>query len=274
MNLVNFFNTIKMRLKYILLLVIVSVLKCHAFSQEITKKPIVIQVMTYNIHHANPPAKEHVIDIDAIARTITDTGADIVALQEVDVRTKRSGYINEAEILAKKLNMHVFFSKAIDFDEGEYGLAILSKFKIENPRSIRLSSVADTSAEPRILQLVTLKIAKTTSFLFANTHLDVLETGNRLLQAKQITELVRSQNLPMIIAGDWNDTITSKTLDIMDGEFTRSCEICPVTCQEDEKAIDFIAYSKSSLFKIKKHTVFNENNSSDHYPVLAEIAIY
>ena len=81
-----------------------------------------IKVLSYNIHHANPPSKPEFIDLPAIAQVIRKSGAELVALQEVDVFTDRSGKnSNQAEELAKLLDMEFFFSKGIDYQGGEYG---------------------------------------------------------------------------------------------------------------------------------------------------------
>ena len=50
-----------------------------------------LSILTYNIHHANPPSKPGLIDVDAIAAVIVKLRPDVVALQEVDVYTNRSG---------------------------------------------------------------------------------------------------------------------------------------------------------------------------------------
>ena len=72
-----------------------------------------LRVMSYNIHHANPPAKEKegAIDVNAIAKAISLQHPDLVALQEVDVNTKRSGNINEAVLLAQKAKDEFLFWK-------------------------------------------------------------------------------------------------------------------------------------------------------------------
>lgn len=256
-------------------LISISVFSSDLLAKEKIKKSFTIKVMSYNIHHGNPPGKENIIDLDAIAETIATSGADIVALQEVDVDTKRSNHIHQAEILAKKLNMFVFFSKAIDFDGGEYGLAILSKFKISNANFTSLSKIADSKTENRILQWLTVNVSEGISFVFANTHLEVANTGNRPLQAKQIVEIAKQQKLPVVLAGDWNATLKSETLDILDTAFLRTCEVCPVTCPEDgvDGAIDFIAFTKDAPYKTKSYTVFSDNYSSDHYPIIAEIVL-
>src|SRR5690606_39791623 len=68
-----------------------------------------VRVMTYNIHHANPPAQADVIDIESIAAVINQEKPDIAALQEVDVRTKRSGVnLDQAQHLAARTGMYVF----------------------------------------------------------------------------------------------------------------------------------------------------------------------
>src|SRR5690606_7643924 len=95
-----------------------------------TLRKYTVRVMSYNIHHAAPPSKPGVIDLDAIAAVIHAQQPDLVALQEVDVFTGRSGPFNQAEELGKRTGMSAHFFKAIDHDGGEYGLAILSKLEV------------------------------------------------------------------------------------------------------------------------------------------------
>ena len=52
--------------------------------------------MSYNIHIGNPPSKPGIIDMKAIIKAIKIENPDLVALQEVDVNTNRSGKINQA----------------------------------------------------------------------------------------------------------------------------------------------------------------------------------
>lgn len=246
---------------------------CSGFKQINENRAPVIKVMSYNIHHGNPPGDEGRIDMAAIIQTIREEDPDIVALQEVDVQVRRSGKIDQAAILAKALNMQFLFSKAIDFDGGEYGLVILSKHRLSSKKVHKLSMAADSTAEPRILQSVIVHMPNSVPFVFANTHLDVLNTGNRLLQAKEIVGLAKQEKLPMILAGDWNAAPGSPTLAIFEQAFAKTCTQCPVTCPEEglEGAIDFIAYTRNSHFKTREHRVLNNNKSSDHYPVIAEI---
>lgn len=241
------------------------------------EQDLLLKVMSFNIHHANPPAEEQSgkIDIDAIANTIKQSHADIIALQEIDENTQRSGKGNQAKLIAKKLGLKVYFAKAIDFQGGAYGIAILSKFPMSEHQIYRLSNQADAEAEPRVLQTVKLKLPGKRYIRFANTHLDFLETGNRELQAQQIVDITKAEKLPLIIAGDWNASPQSKTLNMMDGTFTRTCTDCPATYPDDKHsaAIDFIAFDKKAGFKVKSHQVLNQVQASDHYPIVAELVL-
>ncbi|RZK47377.1 MAG: endonuclease, partial [Pedobacter sp.] len=44
-------------------------------------------MLSYNIHHCNPPSAGTLIDVDTIAGVIRKLNPDLVALQEVDVKT-------------------------------------------------------------------------------------------------------------------------------------------------------------------------------------------
>lgn len=102
-----------------------------------------LRVMTYNVRHCNPPSKKGVIEVESIARVINEANPDLVALQEIDRFTKRSGLeLDQAKELGKLTGMHSYFVKAIDWDGGEYGIAILSKFKILDSVNIQLPMVS------------------------------------------------------------------------------------------------------------------------------------
>ncbi len=98
-----------------------------------TSKGQTIKIMTYNIRHASPPSHPDKIDVDTVAGVIKKYQPDIVALQEVDVNTGRSGkQLHEAQVIAEKTGLQASFGKAIDFSGGAYGIAILTKYPIDS----------------------------------------------------------------------------------------------------------------------------------------------
>ncbi|WP_211222942.1 endonuclease/exonuclease/phosphatase family protein [Gelidibacter mesophilus] len=246
--------------------------KLHAQDSLNTEISNELRILSYNIHHANPPSIKDKIDLPAIINVIKNSKADLVALQEVDSNTERSGFGNQAEQIAEALGFHVFFGKAIDFQNGAYGLAILSKFPILKSQIYHLPSSPERTGEPRILTMSQIKLPDGKSIWFANTHLDSeKDHTNRLLQVHKIIEITQKESIPIIIAGDFNAVEKSQVIEVFDQKFTRTCELCLPTIPviNPTKAIDFIAFKPKTAFKIKKHSVVSEHYASDHLPVLA-----
>ena len=103
---------------------------------SITPGPPSMRIATYNIRHGR--GSDDVLDLDRTARAIAALDADIVALQEVDEKVRRSGNVDQAATLGKVLGMYHAFGSFMDYDGGRYGLAILSRWPIESFESWRL----------------------------------------------------------------------------------------------------------------------------------------
>lgn len=236
-----------------------------------------LRVMAYNIHHANPPSKPDYIDIDAIAAVIQKQDPHVVALQEVDVHTNRSGKnLDQAKAIAEKLGMHYFFAKAIDYDDGEYGQAILSKFPIEEEKIHRLPSTEGTNAEPRILATVRIKTDSDRHIRFGTVHLDAQrDPTSRRMQAEELNRIAKDEALPFVIAGDFNASEGHEPLQILAERFEPSCTDCPFTIPEinPRRAIDFIMFDRKNDWKVFSHNVVDEQYASDHLPVVATLLL-
>lgn len=228
-----------------------------------------LKILCYNIHHANPPSKPNLIDLDAIVRVIKESNADIVAMQEVDKNTVRSGNIDEAKLIAEKTGLHYQFFKAIDHDGGDYGLAIFSKYPLKKAKLIPLPQ--QIVAEKRILAYVTIAIGKQ-KIVFANTHLDATKTNeNRTLQMQHILKELQNISLPVILCGDLNSVADSEAIQQLDTQFKRTCiENCPGTIPviNPRRTIDYIA-TKNSSFSLLEYKVIAETYASDHRPITA-----
>lgn len=238
------------------------------------KNENVLKVLSYNIHHANPPSREGFIDLPAIAKVITESGADLVALQEVDVHTHRSGKdVNQAEELGRLTGMNHFFVKGIDYEGGEYGIAILSRFKILKTDSLRLPMKEGLSGEPRVLALVTVKPAKGQKLVFGSTHLD-LKAETRVLQAEAIVKHLEGSKLPVILGGDFNARPETQEIGIFDQHFKRSSipNGFTIPVAHPNREIDFIMYKPEAKFHVIEHEVIDEQYASDHLPVYVEFA--
>jgi endonuclease/exonuclease/phosphatase family metal-dependent hydrolase len=236
-----------------------------------------LKILTYNIHHANPPSKPNVIDVAAIAKVINEQQPHLVALQEIDVHTDRSGKnINEAEEIARLTGMKYYFARAIDYAGGEYGVAILSKFAMEKTSNNPLPTADGTGGEHRTLATAVINLPGNKKIVFACTHLDAQKNDtNRLLQIQKIADILEGEKLPVIIAGDFNSTPSSSVINILDKYFTRTCSDCGFTIPviSPTKTIDFIAYKPSDKFTVIEQKVIDEQYASDHRPVEALLKI-
>lgn len=257
------------------LILLLSIVSCASRSVSgVRKDNNSLKLMSYNVHHCNPPSRPGVIDADAIAAVIKKENPDIVVLQEIDVNTRRSGKINQAALLAMKAGYpSFFFARAIDYDGGQYGVAILSKYTLVNTQVHRLPTDAKAGGEPRVLATATVTLPGDKVLRIGCTHLDAEnDPASRLLQIREINRLASEITTPFLIAGDFNATEGSPVINLLDEKFVRTCQQCkPTFPDSDARAIDFIAYRLPEHFSVREHRVIPETYASDHFPVVATL---
>ena len=242
-----------------------------------------LTVMTYNIYHAESASKPENSTLKEIAEFISAQNPDFVALQEVDSTTTRLAEINSrrffslADSLAKLTQMIGYFGKAIDFQGGGYGLAILSK-KAGDVRKVKLPN--PQSGEPRVLLKLYAKTNSGRPIIFAGTHLDHQYKQNRLAQAEAIGNLFADQQESVILAGDFNFEPNSMGYDIMQESWLDATQFFSEKVQpaltypseNPEKRIDYIWLSKNVKWQVLRYETADVGYS-DHLPVTAKIVI-
>ena len=236
-----------------------------------------LKVMTYNIHHCNPPSlPEGKIDITAIAKAINTAAPDLVALQEVDVNTERSGKkTNQARELARLTGMHFFFAKAIDHQGGDYGVAVLSRFPLLDSLHLPLPLPEGIKGEPRAVAAVKVKTPKGKEIWFASTHLDLKEE-TRLFQAEIIVKRLAAMKEPVVLGGDFNALPSSQVISRLDSTFTRTCTadcLPTIPTVNPRRTIDYIMFTRPEHLSATKTYVPNETYASDHLPVVAKLTV-
>lgn len=237
-----------------------------------------IRIMTYNIHHGNPPESDDVIDLDAIAEIIRESGAQLIAVQELDSVADRSGKLFQLEYLAQKLEMHFHFFRAIPFQNGSYGQGILSSFPISEFQTIALPKDTSLSSEDRVMGLAKVKLPNQQIVYFASTHWDYLSEKNRILQSKKIIETIRLFEYPLILAGDLNAKTESKSMKILREVFTEASTKFEPTIPNinPNRKIDHILYTYKKRFKLLDEDVINNTQSqqaSDHLPFWVDLLL-
>lgn len=237
----------------------------------------VIKVMSYNIHIGNPPSKDAGYrDLPAIAQVINLQKPDLVALSEVDNKTRRSGLtVNQAKELGRLTGMYYYFTKAMNYQDGEYGDAVLSRFPILDSIRHELPTTG-SSFEPRSAAMILVE-KEGRKFYFTATHLDHTSgDANRILQASRLIEILKTLSLPILLAGDLNATPNSEPIQILKQELQIGCNNnCPYTFSalNPTRTIDYIMCRPASFFKFLNYKVVNETYASDHLPLIAEIEL-
>lgn len=230
-----------------------------------------ITVMSYNIHAMR--GMDKVLDAKRIASVIKKQSPDLVALQEVDMFTERSGKMDAIAILEDETGMHGLFMKTFDYQGGEFGNAILSKYPIIEQRSIPLPS--RDAYEPRIMMMVSVVVGQNDTVHFYATHLDHhRDDSDRAVQMKKIIDTIRNDKYKVILAGDLNCEPGSEPLKMLD-KILKRCPSEEMTYPADDPywIIDHIYYSEERGLKDLGLKVIPETVASDHRPIMTRFRI-
>lgn len=235
-----------------------------------------IKVMTYNIHAGNPPSKPGLCDLNAVAEAIIQANPDIVLLQEVDKNTGRNDFRgDQSKELGKLTEMNYQFFSARIYLSGYYGVAILSKYPLVDPKKHLLSK--EPTLEQRVLATAIVDLPGIDSMMVACTHLQHNDANNRLDQIKDIVQILSPSQVPVIIGGDFNEQPSAdQFFAVFDKTFTRSCfGDCPKTFSTTNPyaTIDYLAFKPQTAFETTEHELWYENYASDHFPVMATFKI-
>ncbi len=242
-----------------------------------------IRIGTYNIAGGAPSFN---LNLNRTAKAIKALEIDFIALQEVDNGTNRSGNINQAKELAKLTGYNYIFSKAIDYDEGEYGIAVLSKYPI---KLIEKQMLPSGDYEQRIVIYVEAKIPEfEESLLFVATHLDWHEDPEvRLNQIRAINGKTIDMRGIKFLLGDLNDTRESIVIEELERYWespllNNSIDNRTWPANNPEIGIDYIFTSKAQKWIVDEILIPNKPNGSyrrnwneisDHIPVVLELTL-
>lgn len=246
-----------------------------------------IRVVTYNI-------KIGLNDLNKVEHNLRHINADVVFLQEVHgpaIPGNQFGQVNQAKKLADALDMNYVFGKAQQWQSGEYGLAILSKYNITKSLVVELPN--RPGEEQEILLIATIEtldkeVHLATTHLIANTKnkdndADALrwEQANAIidyLEVLELSSLIHSDTpTPVILGGDFNaygcspikDLYREKYVDVFKtkgkGWGATFPSYFPIV------KLDYIFLDGDDLKPIKSK-VYKEGGS-DHFPLWADIKI-
>jgi endonuclease/exonuclease/phosphatase family metal-dependent hydrolase len=233
-----------------------------------------LRVMTYNIHVGVGMDKK--LDLQRIANVILKEKPDLVGLQEVDRGVKRTEGKDEIAELAKLTRMDYAFAHNLDFQEGQYGVAILSRFLIQRIDHQKYQNLRE--AERRGMLRVEIEVGGRT-IDFVTTHLDYQYADGRLFETEQMLKFLAGVEHPLIVVGDFNDEPSGTSYELMMKGFddlwiTSRARGAGLTYPADKpvKRIDYIFTKKTDGWRTKKAWVV-ETLASDHLPLVADVEL-
>lgn len=229
-----------------------------------------LTVLSYNIRHGM--GMDGRIDLERTAAVIRRAAPAIVAVQEVDRRTERSGAVDQAEELGRLTGLKAVFGRAIDHQGGQYGNAVLSRLPVLGSTVHPLPG-----EEPRALLEVRLK-AQAQEILFFATHLDATRPeDHRKAAGERIVRIAAARGrTPAILAGDLNTVPERATLPVLASAWTiagggRERPTVPV--ENPRRQIDWILFRPAERWRTVEVRVLDEKTASDHRPILAVLEL-
>ncbi|HEY7910738.1 MAG TPA: endonuclease/exonuclease/phosphatase family protein [Blastocatellia bacterium] len=231
--------------------------------------------MTYNIHHGE--GTDGKIDLNRIAEVILTQKADIVALQEVDRGVERTARRDLIAELASLTGMDYVFGKNIDYQGGDYGNAVLTRFRILKQQNHHYKMIRP--GEQRGLLQVLMMVGRK-QVLFLNTHLDYRQDdAERLSNVDEIMQVLEQyKGMRVILCGDLNDIPGSRTHRKVQETFidiwgrAGKVEGFTYSSSKPQKRIDYILVKKEKAVAPASAWVV-ESNASDHLPVVVEFKL-
>lgn len=222
-----------------------------------------LKLMSYNIKNAN--GMDNVCNFQRIANVINNTSPDVVAIQEVDSMTNRSGQKYVLGEIAERTQMHGYFAPAIDYDGGKYGIGLLTK-----QLPLRLQTLPLPGRE----EARTLILAEFADYIYCCTHMSLTEE-DRMKSLELVKAFTSSSTKPLFLAGDMNAEPESGFIKELQKDFQILSNPKQHTfpAPDPKETIDYIATLKQNAkgFAVISAKVINEPMASGHRPILVEL---
>lgn len=242
-----------------------------------------VRVLVYNIHAGRDASGAD--NLERVAALIRETGADLVLLQEVDRGTRRSGGIDQLAELERRTGLNGVFGRTLDYQDGEYGIAVLSRWTIRSDTLIPLpveppQERAGGSHEPRGALRVVVDMAGRDVGV-VNTHLDASGDDHYRRQEVEVVRRIADElrvSLGWTVAGgDFNSEPGTPTIATMVRHGWRDAwSECGAGAEltypanEPVKRIDYL-FLPADVDCTGAHVL--ESTASDHRPMLVTLEV-
>jgi endonuclease/exonuclease/phosphatase family metal-dependent hydrolase len=158
---------------------------------SVVDQPTKLRVLTYNIQQGYDA--EGQLNYWGQLRLMERSYSDVIGLQESDTNRIAGGNLDLVRFLADKLGFHFYYGPKVG--AGTFGIALLSRYPIENPRVVYFYSAGEQTAA--IIAQIT---AGDKRFQVIVTHLG---NDGPIVQQQALLQSIDT-SLPVIAMGDFN----------------------------------------------------------------------
>jgi endonuclease/exonuclease/phosphatase family metal-dependent hydrolase len=219
-----------------------------------------IKVVSYNIRYGK--GQDNRVDIQRTIQKLRDMEADIIALQEVERYSIRSGFRDQVELMAKELQMNAVFYPSLAYPGFYYGNAVFSRFPLKENNFIPFTS----AIENRSMIVTQVEMSEELKITLVNTHLG-LNKDERKEHFQQMYGVLSIVDGPIILTGDLNTTPEQKEYLIWEEIVSKSNQGHALkTYSKRDWQIDYIFHSPH--FEVLKTETY-KSDTSDHFPIAA-----
>lgn len=226
------------------------------------EKTVKLKLATYNIHNG----ADVNYDFRVLAQDILNSGAEVVALQEVDQNTTRNQNQDTLALLKQYTGwQYGFFVAGLEnYKGGQYGVAILSKHPIVSTSSVELPELQEGLERRVLLEAVVEVEGMHVAFFVA--HCNQISIS---LQLGKMAERAAGKE-PYIVMGDFN----YQKIDLFRAQFPKATfanlDSTRYITTTGDHAFDNMIFSEG----IRRGTVsVIKTGHSDHYLFYAEVEI-
>ncbi len=225
-----------------------------------TQSADALRVLTYNIQQGY--SRDGQIGFESQLTLMRQTDADIIGLQECDTTRIANGNIDVVRYFADRLNMYSYYGP--NTTVGTFGIALLSKYPIQHPRTFYMYSQGEQTA---IIEAQIVINGKT-----FNVYVTHLGNGGPIIQQEQVLELVQGKP-DVLLMGDFNFRPDTDQYELTTGTFSDSWLLGKSQPESSPEAgpdqrIDYLYVSPGTMIIDSRYL---DGPQSDHPALVTDI---
>ncbi len=237
-----------------------------------------LRVVAYNIRHGRGTDEQ--VDLRRVAEVLRRLDADVIALQEVDDRTERTGGVDQVTVLAELLGYEGRHGPHRPFQGGFYGNAVLTRLPVVSQRT---RPIPPASGSPLAVHETIVEAAPGLAVSVVSVHL-AGTPEERMAQARAVSGGFDGAAAAVaILAGDFNGRPDDPVVDWLRSSWAigaKRGDPATYPAAEPDREIDFVMWRARGAaaasadpappVRLVDHFVVDERQASDHRPIVAD----